>query len=73
MGRAEVPERFLNRGLEVLEESKKGHPLTQLHRVLIISNPIIIGVYAVGGGGEFCQRLSAVSHNTVSFESMSML
>ena len=51
----------------------KGHPLTRLHQVLIISDPIIIGVYAVGGGGGFCQRPSAVSHNTVSFESMSML
>ena len=30
-------------------------------------------VRAVGGGGEFCQRLSAVSHNTVSFKSISML
>ena len=50
-----------------------GHPLTQLHRVLIIRSPLIIGVNAVGGGRGFCHRLSAVSHNTVSFESMSML
>ena len=29
--------------------------------------------YAGGGGGGYCQRLSALSHNTVSFESVSML
>ena len=55
------------------QNASYGHPLTRLHRMLIISNLIIVGVYAVGGGGGFCQRLSAVSHNTVSFESMSML
>ena len=55
------------------QNASLGHPLTGLNQVLIISSPIIIGVYAVGGGGGFCQRLSAVSHNTVSFESMSML
>ena len=61
MGRAEVPECFL-RAPPDSTVSGADNKYT-----------IIIGVYAVGGGGEFCQRLSAVSHNTVSFESVSML
>ena len=63
---------FINSG-KSRDPASLGHPLTRLHRVLIISKPIIIGVYAVSGGEGFCHRLSAVSHNTVSFESISML
>ena len=62
---------FINSG-KSRDPASLGHPLTRLHRVLIISKPIIIGVYAVSGGGGFCHRLSAVSHNTVSFESVSL-
>ena len=63
---------FINSG-KSRDPASLGHPLTRLHRSLIISKPIIIGVYAVSGDGGICHRLSAVSHNTVSFESMSML
>ena len=61
MGRAEDRERFL------------GSPLDWTASGADNKYPIIIGVYAVGGGGGFCQRLSAVFHNTVSFESICML
>ena len=56
-------------GRSVINSGKSRDPRT-LSRVLIISNPIIIGVYAVeggAGGGGFCHRLSAVSHNSISF------